>query len=82
MYAEANKIQCLHKARARGRQLECSLCKGPGASVDCTVSKCEEVFHFEVRKDKKGATHLSIRFFREFCDKACVRTRLEGCCAM
>lgn len=56
VYAEGSNQNCrirgLYKARGRGRQLECSLCKGPGATVDCTTTKatkCEEVFHFEVR---------------------------------
>lgn len=43
------KIKELYKARGRGRQLECSLCNEAGATVDCATSKCEEVFHFEVR---------------------------------
>ncbi|CAN0351185.1 unnamed protein product, partial [Hapterophycus canaliculatus] len=40
------QIRELYKARWRGRQLECSLCKEAGATVDCFVNKCEEVFHF------------------------------------
>ncbi|CAM9908908.1 unnamed protein product, partial [Laminaria digitata] len=42
-------IRGLYKARARGRQLECTLCKELGATVDCRVGKCDEVFHFQVR---------------------------------
>lgn len=38
----------LYKARGRGRLLDCSLCKEPGATVDCSSQKCEEVYHYEV----------------------------------
>ena len=44
------QIRELYKARGRGRLLECTLCKELGATVDCRVGKCDEVFHFQVRR--------------------------------
>ena len=66
---EPGRMREFYKARGRGRQLECSLCKEPGATVDCSVSKCEEVFHFEVTAEQTMCrlqvikiTHPLVRF--------------------